>query len=256
MALLNMDAIDTLHDAIHSTELLIGILGVLIISTFGRRHLLRTTMTYAFCGFILEGLMHVLGIVYPLEGIIHVAFLLTLVSCLLWELMKLREYNKLMYFKFLNSLPDLIWVKDHEDKYTYINDAGLCTLFKCNRVEVLGKTDEQLFDGCTPAAQPEEDICRRAKESDDAAKKAGKSVRAMEVGRVGDRTVALQVIKTPLYDGKGRYVGIIAVARDLMYDVADHAELERLYKERNYEEFEKLFEEHKFRYLDKPDPCG
>jgi len=159
-------------------------------------------------------------------------------------------YHKHILVNFLDMLPDMVWMKDTKDRFTYTNEAIRRGLLLCTCEEAFGKTSLELAN-----MQREKgnaylfgEVCE---DSDAIVKAQGEPEIFLESGEVNGRFLALQVFKAPLYklvDGKKFLVGTIGMGRDLTYDYEDHEELQRLFDEGKPNEALELFAKHKERY--------
>lgn len=126
-----------------------------------------------------------------------------------------------------DTVPDLIWAKDLDDRYLFANKAICEKLLMCEEQESpLGKSD--LF-----FAQRERDkghhhtfgeICVNSDEIVKASKKPGKF---LEDGKVRDTYLVLDVHKAPMFDELGNLIGTVGAGRDVTGDMAVRNELHR-----------------------------
>lgn len=159
-------------------------------------------------------------------------------------------YHKHVLVNFLDMVPDMVWMKDKNDRFTYTNEALRRGLLFCTCDEAFGKTSLEL-------AQVQRDkgntylfgeVCG---DSDSFVKGSGKPEMFLESGAVNGHFLALQVFKAPLYKivkGKKHLVGTIGMGRDLTYDFEDHETIARLFHEGKPNEALALFEIHKDKY--------
>lgn len=246
--------LNNLHIFLNFIEVLLCLTGLIILLFFGSKHLLRHTVILAFICLAAVSIASIYEIHFPEEEFLRIGALFILLISLSHEVVTLRKYDRFLTSELLDSIQDLVWIKDAKGRYTYVNAAVINTLFKCGKNHVLGKTDAELYKGCGED-KIEPALYVKAKESDSLVFKTKEAAKVLEVGKVGNKIIAIQVIKTPLFNKKGKYIGLIALGRDLLYDLQDHALLEKLYREKKFNDFEKLFEEHKYRYIDKPTGC-
>lgn len=115
----------------------------------------------------------------------------------------------------LDTVPDLIWAKDLDNRYLYTNQ-GICdTLLHCNSTrEALGKND--LFFAERERSRGHQhtfgEICV---DSDEVVKKSGKPGRFLEYGLVRGKNLILDVHKTPFFDTAGNMIGTVGCGRDI-----------------------------------------
>lgn len=107
----------------------------------------------------------------------------------------------------IETIPDLIWLKDPDGIYITCNPK-FERFFGAKRSEIRGKTDHDFVD---------KELADFFREKDRAAMAAGKpSVNEEEVTYADDgHRELLETIKTPMYDSKGKLVGVLGVARDI-----------------------------------------
>ncbi|BHH82812.1 PAS domain S-box protein [Desulforhopalus sp. 52FAK] len=129
-----------------------------------------------------------------------------------------------------DTLPDLIWAKDLDDKYLFANTAIREKLLKCRPGEVLkGKND--LFFATRERNNGEQhtfgEICIN---SDEIVKATGKKGRFLEDGLVRGKYLALDVHKAPMLDEHGKIIGTVGAGRDVTNDIKVRKALEESQK--------------------------
>ncbi len=136
---------------------------------------------------------------------------------------ELHQLMKLM----TDTVPDLIWAKDLDDRYLFANKAICEKLLMCEEQESpLGKTD--LF-----FAQRERDkgYCHTFGEicinSDGIVKTSKEPGKFLEDGKVRNEYLVLDVHKAPMFDELGNLIGTVGAARDVTSDIAIRNELHR-----------------------------
>lgn len=107
----------------------------------------------------------------------------------------------------MESIPDLVWLKDIEGRYLYCNQR-FTTLYGATEEEIVGRTDYDFVDKETA------DFFRMR---DRIAIDAGKAAVNEEVLTFKDdgHTEIVETIKTPIYDNEGTFLGILGIARDI-----------------------------------------
>jgi PAS domain S-box-containing protein len=130
----------------------------------------------------------------------------------------LRE-NKDRLRALVNSIPDLVWLKNLEGKYLACNPR-FEEFFGAPEEDIVGRTD---FD-FVPA-----ELADFFRTNDRAAMAAGgPTVNEEEVSFASDgHREILQTIKTPFFDGTGNVVGVLGIARDVTAQKTAEAELRR-----------------------------
>ncbi|MEW5967751.1 MAG: EAL domain-containing protein [Pseudomonadota bacterium] len=158
------------------------------------------------------------GIPEAVSDAVHIGALAVIVLAMLRQSMLLREHDLLKTVThdleeserqkklILDSLPDLVWLKDADGVYLMCNPA-LERFLGRTRAEILGRTD---FDFFEPGQ------ARMFRVKDQEAVDAGRSSQNEEWVRTADgRTILVETIKTPLCDCAGKVLGVLGVARDI-----------------------------------------
>jgi PAS domain S-box-containing protein len=137
-----------------------------------------------------------------------------------------KELYQLMRL-MTDTVPDLIWAKDLDDRYLFANKAICEKLLMCEEQESpIGKSD--LF-----FAQRERDrgyqhtfgeICIN---SDEIVKRTRKQGKFLEDGKVRGEYLVLDVHKAPMFDEFGNLIGTVGAGRDVTNDMAIRNELNR-----------------------------
>jgi PAS domain S-box-containing protein len=132
-----------------------------------------------------------------------------------------QRYKQLQeLFRYVaDNLPDMLWAKDIDDKFIFVNKATCEKLLIAKDVnEPIGKTD-QYFTNREREKHPENsqwytfgDICEK---SDDIIKKTGKSGQFDEFGNIQNKFLYLDVIKSPLKNRNGDIIGTVGAGRDV-----------------------------------------
>lgn len=117
------------------------------------------------------------------------------------------EVERTLLMTFIRTIPDPIWVKDHNGVYLICNPA-LERIFGAKESEIVGKTDYDFVDKEKADSFRESDylaiqgnVCRKNEEM----------IRYADTGNYG----LFETIKTPMYDSKGELLGIFGLARDI-----------------------------------------
>lgn len=123
----------------------------------------------------------------------------------------------------IETIPDLIWLKDAEGVYLSCNPE-FERFFGARESEIVGKTDYDFVD---------RELADFFREKDRAAMAAGKpSMNEEEIIYADDgHRALLETIKTPLYDSERKQVGVLGIARDITQRKQQEEELRSL---RNY----------------------
>jgi len=154
---------------------------------------------------------------------------------------------------FIKSLPDMFWMKDLNNRFTYVNDSICRDLLKCDSKFAIGKTSIEIAEYHREQGRDYTfgEICV---DSDDIITKFRIPQRFLEYGKVNGDFLALQVYKAPLLKynpvlDENELLGTIGIGRDLTYDFNDHEILSWLLSEGRMTEVLDLFEKHKKRFL-------
>ena len=115
--------------------------------------------------------------------------------------------SEALYHSLVESLPVCVLRKDLEGRFIFANRA-YCEFTARDPQEILGKTDYDL--------SPFE-IARKFHEDDRIVIETGRQIRFVEMNKTDDRTLWVEVIKTPVLDARGRVVG----AQALFWDVTE-----------------------------------
>jgi two-component system sensor histidine kinase/response regulator len=125
------------------------------------------------------------------------------------------EEERIRLKTLVDTVPDLIWLKDTAGTYLSCNPA-FERFFGARETEIVGRTDYDFL---------EKDMADFFREMDKMAMaKGGPSVNEEWVVFAEDRRlVLLETIKTPMLDGDGRIIGVLGIGRDI---TAKHAHRE------------------------------
>jgi len=123
-----------------------------------------------------------------------------------------------------DTVPDMIWAKDINNRYLFANRAICNNLLMCdNDVEPLGKNDLYFANRERQHGHNHTfgEICLN---SDDIVKKTGKAGRFFEDGLVRGKYMILDVNKAPMFDADGNIIGTVGAGRDVTQDMQNLAE--------------------------------
>jgi PAS domain S-box-containing protein len=107
----------------------------------------------------------------------------------------------------LNSIPDLIWLKDTEGRYLVCNPM-FERFIGVREADLIGRTAREFLN---------DEQAERFREGDLQALALGKEVRSEEtiVFKDTGRRALVEVTKVPLLDGENRMVGVLGIAHDI-----------------------------------------
>ena len=107
----------------------------------------------------------------------------------------------------IDSLPDLVWLKDSEGVYLSCN-SKFEHFFGAKEADIIGKTDYDFVD---------ENLANFFRKNDKIAMATGRSSMNEEIVTYADdgHTEVLETLKSPMYDQEGKLIGILGVGRDI-----------------------------------------
>jgi len=120
--------------------------------------------------------------------------------------------SEAIYRSLIEALPQAIFRKDRDGRYVYVNQR-LCELVGLTPGDFLGKTD---FD-----TNPK-DLAAKYRRDDKLVMTHEKIFEAVEPFKTKDRLIKIRVFKTPVYDARGRVVGVQGIFSRLSESI--HAE--------------------------------
>ncbi len=126
-----------------------------------------------------------------------------------------------------DNIPDLVWAKDMQDRYMFVNQAMCDRLLMCGHPEkAIGKTDLYFARKERQAGFRHTfgEICI---DSDALTKRRKRAGRFLEQGLVRNRHLVLDVHKAPFIDDTGAMIGTVGCGRDVTREKEIEADLER-----------------------------
>lgn len=128
-----------------------------------------------------------------------------------------KKYRHL--FKMLrlltDNVPDLIWAKDLEGRYTFANQAVCDKLLKCRYPDdAIGKSDRD-FARQEQSEGHEYTFGQCSLETDMEVKQKQDAGRFLEEGIVRSQRLILDIHKAPFWDEYGRLIGMVGCGRDV-----------------------------------------
>jgi len=107
----------------------------------------------------------------------------------------------------VQTIPDLIWLKDPDGVYLSCNPM-FERFFGAREADIAGKTDYDFV------SRGQADLFRENDQKAMAAGRPSKNEEWVTFADDGHRAL-LDTIKTPMYDAGGRIVGVLGIARDI-----------------------------------------
>jgi PAS domain S-box-containing protein len=156
----------------------------------------------------------------------------------------MTEINSHKILKLLaDNLPDMLWAKDVNGKYIFVNKAI------CNNLLMAKDTSEPVGKGDVFFAKRERKKHKENKDwhtfgelclnSDEVVLKNMKNMIFEESGNVKGKPLYLEVHKAPFFDNKGRLLGTVGSGRDITNEIKIKRDLQLK------EEFEIIFKSSK-----------
>lgn len=120
---------------------------------------------------------------------------------------KLLEYERTLLKTLVQTIPDMIWLKDQDGVYLFCNPV-FERFFGATEADILGKTDHDFVSA---------DLADFFQAKDREAMAAGKASKNQEwVTFADDRHSALlETIKTPMISTSGEVIGVLGIAHDI-----------------------------------------
>jgi PAS domain S-box-containing protein len=108
----------------------------------------------------------------------------------------------------LETVPEMIWLKDREGKYLACNN-NFADFLGVKEKDLIGHSDHMIYDS--------EELADFYFQKDLDVIKSASTVRFVNVAKsaTNDREILTETIKTPMYDSKGNITGVLGVSRDI-----------------------------------------
>ena len=136
-----------------------------------------------------------------------------------FELSNLKGHNSELLKLLTQHLPDMLWVKDLDGYFIYVNQAVCDGLLMAKDVlEPIGKNDvyfalrERAFNQDKPYWHTFGELCS---DSDYVVIENNKAMKFEEYGNIKGELLYLEVFKAPFYDKDGKIIGTVGVGRDI-----------------------------------------
>ena len=114
-----------------------------------------------------------------------------------------------------DNVPDLIWAKDMEGRYTFVNQAVCDKLLNCDHPdEATGKSDLDFIQK-ELATGHQHTFGQNSHQTDAMVKNTLEPQRFLEEGLVHNQHLILDIHKAPFWDEKGNLIGTVGCGRDV-----------------------------------------
>jgi len=151
-----------------------------------------------------------------------------------FDFTKITECDTSLLTLLTDKLPDMLWIKDLEGKYLYVNKAICDGLLMAKDInEPIGKDDvffalrEREAHKDNPNWHTFGELCFN---SDIEVIKNNKAMKFEEYGNVKGKLLYLEVNKTPFYDNDGNIIGTLGSGRDITELKITQIKLEKQYE--------------------------
>ncbi len=125
----------------------------------------------------------------------------------------------------VDNTPVLIWAKDLDNRYLFLNQALCDTLLFCEKeADAIGK-DELFFAEREKAAGQIHTFGEMCVNSDEVVKEKKVAMRFLEDGKVRGNDLLLDVQKAPMFDQNGKLVGTVGCGIDITHQRKQEKEL-------------------------------
>lgn len=123
------------------------------------------------------------------------------------QVLQSLEENILLFQTLVDTIPDLVWLKDLDGVYLFCN-PNIERLFGAKVAGIIGKTDYDFVD---------KELADSFRDNDKKALAAGRPRVNEEWVTFADdgHEALLETIKTPMSDKRGNFIGILGIARDI-----------------------------------------
>jgi phosphoserine phosphatase RsbU/P len=129
--------------------------------------------------------------------------------------------SETLYHSLVETLPQNIFRKDNEGRFTFANQQ-FCKMLGKTLEEIVGKTDFDFFPSV---------LAEKYQADDRTVKETGMPYSTIEENRPpgSDTRLYVQVVKTPLYDAAGNIIGL----QGIFWDITEQREAEEKIKRTN-----------------------
>ena len=154
---------------------------------------------------------------------------------LLKKITESLQLSRKLLFQLADNCPDMLWAKDLDGRYIFINKALCKDFYDCiSDNDILGRTDfelEELLSRLHPTKKF--NFAKISVTSDNDVIKVNKPKFYLQDGYMFDKYLALLVHKSPLYDENDKLIGTVGVGRKYTSHVLLYKKIKKIIKEAN-----------------------
>ncbi len=132
------------------------------------------------------------------------------------------DHLSILTYEVVDNIPYMIWIKDRNLRYIYVNNAILDFLGLESKDQIIGKTDIEVL--------PEE-LAKVCLYSDMALLNRGEKTIEIESFKKDGKTIFLETTKIPIKDESGKVIALLGTAKDITEVVELRQKYEKSKKE-------------------------
>lgn len=150
-----------------------------------------------------------------------------------------KSSSNSLLINFIDVVPDMIWCKDNDNKFTFVNRSICRNLLLNDESHVIGKTSTKIAEEIRNRGiiYTFGELCC---DSDTITRERRNPSLFYEYGYVDGKFMGLRVLKAPIFEN-GCIIGTIGVARNITTHIENYEHINNLFKEGKYEEGASLF---------------
>lgn len=181
-----------------------------------------------------------------------------LMMILYWRELKCLTTSKGYHIRTLSTLmkyvPDMVWMKDVDGKFTYVNKAAADKLLKMPIDQTLGMTCEEIeeYHRSKGERYTFDSSCGSL---DNEIMESRKPQLTIECGDIDGEFIALQIYNVPIIGYNDKIVGLLGIARDITLDYKDHMGIMKAVNNNDMESLKTIFKPHYSRNMCGKDTC-
>lgn len=157
------------------------------------------------------------------------------------------EKHRSLLINFLDIVPDLVWTKDEQDRFTYTNKPTCDLLLLMDPERALGRTSLEIAN-LLRSKGIDYTFGELCEDSDLLTKQYRRPSLFFEFGLVKDKNLFLRVLKAPIFDEKNNIIGTIGVGRNVSWQIESYEKISKLFNEGKIREGITAFENHKAKF--------